>query len=99
MRTLIYKRTHVGDPSPEGVFGVHNCMGRVRRWSFDAVIGIGGSGAEPRLHGIARKINWIGIGAHKHYPSGSSPGEPEVTFDHFVLLEDSGPEVALLAPG
>ncbi len=40
MRTLIYKRTHSGDPDPEtGVFGNHDCMGRVKDWQFDAVIG------------------------------------------------------------
>ena len=31
MRTLIYKRTHSGDPDPtSGRFGVRDCMGKVR---------------------------------------------------------------------
>jgi hypothetical protein len=39
MRTLIYKRTHSGDPDPKaGVFGCNNCMNTVRGWGFDAVI-------------------------------------------------------------
>lgn len=45
MRTLIYKRTHSGDPDSEsGVFGNHDCMGSVKGWQYDAVIGIGGIG-------------------------------------------------------
>ena len=39
MRTLIYKRTHPGDPGPEGQFGIHGCMGQVRTWGFEAVVG------------------------------------------------------------
>ena len=35
MRTLIYKRTHPGDPDVDGLFGIHDCMGQVRAWSFD----------------------------------------------------------------
>ena len=54
MRTLIYKRTHSGDPDPEsGVFGNNDCMGRVKGWQYDAVIGIGGIGQEPTRYGIA----------------------------------------------
>ena len=48
-RTLIYKRTHTGDPDPKaGVFGNNDCMGTVRKRDFDAVIGIGGIGPEPK---------------------------------------------------
>jgi hypothetical protein len=58
MRTLIYKRTHTGDPDPEtGVFGNNDCMGEVRCWDFDAVIGIGGIGEEPRRYGHSRQTN------------------------------------------
>lgn len=42
MRILAYKRTHTGDPDANGVFGVNDCMGRVRSLEFDAVIGVGG---------------------------------------------------------
>jgi hypothetical protein len=66
MRTLIYKRTHSGDPDPKtGVFGCNNCMKTVRGWVFDAVIGIGGIGREPECEGIAGKLTWIGIGKHE----------------------------------
>ena len=62
-RTLVYKRTHTGDPDTNGVFGNQDCMGRVRRLPFEAVIGVGGISREPVALGIAGKINWIGIGA------------------------------------
>jgi len=53
MRTLIYKRTHTGDPDANGCFGIYDCMGRVRALDFDAVIGIGGIGSEAQWAGIA----------------------------------------------
>jgi hypothetical protein len=65
MRSLIYKRTHPGDPDAEGRFGIHGCTGQVRAWRFEAVIGIGGTGPEPRSYGLAGKVNWIRIGPHK----------------------------------
>ena len=96
MRTLIYKRTHPGDPDPEGRFGIRDCMGQVRNWDFDAVIGVGGSGAEASFHGIDGKVNWIGIGPHKAM---STAGHgPVLTFDHFLLFESSGPELCDIAP-
>jgi hypothetical protein len=99
MRTLIYKRTHSGDPDPNtGVFGNHDCMGGVRGWPFDAVIGIGGVGQEPQKHRIAGKLTWVGIGpqAINHSARG-----PELIFHHFwyrgdegLLLETSYPVLA-----
>ena len=50
MRVLVYKRTHLGDPG-DGVFGSSDCMGRVRGLKFNAVIGVGGASARPRLSG------------------------------------------------
>jgi hypothetical protein len=96
MRTLIYKRTHHGDPDPAGRFGTYDCMGRVRSWKFDAVIGVGGIGAEPVTHGLAGKVNWIGIGPHR----ADAPGKrgPIVTFDHFLFYGAGGPLFAPLAP-
>jgi hypothetical protein len=96
MRTLIYKRTHPGDPDASGCFGIHDCMGQVRAWDFDSVIGVGGFGAEPTAHGLEGKVNWIGVGAQKHLRSGGRG--PLVTFKRFVLYEDEGPEFAGLAP-
>ena len=66
MRTLIYKRTHCGDPDSEArVFGNHDCMRTVRGREFDAVIGIGGIRPWPKYNAIAGKLTWVGIGAHK----------------------------------
>lgn len=88
MRTFIYKRTHSGDPDPAtGEFGNHDCMGSCRSWSFDAVIGVGGTGSEPVSCGIARKLTWVGVGPHK---TGDSR-RPLVTFDHFLYYGEKGP--------
>jgi hypothetical protein len=56
VRVLVYKRTHVGDPDARGRFGIHDCMGQDRSWHYDAVVGVGGLGAQPRWHHIARKV-------------------------------------------
>ena len=61
MRILTYKRTHPGDPNPEGIVGIADCMVKVRGYDYDAVIGVGGTGAEPQSHGIDGKITWIGV--------------------------------------
>lgn len=60
MKILIYKRTHVGDPNTKREFGNENCMGRVRNFPFDLVIGVGGVGGQPIQQRLARKINWVG---------------------------------------
>lgn len=91
MRTLIYKRTHCGDPDPEGRFGINTCMGKVRTWLFEAVIGVGGISAKPKS--LVRKVNWIGIGAQ---PSGKfdKRGDPIITFKKFLLFSPEGGEPA-----
>ena len=95
MRTLIYKRTHTGDPDPvTGVFGNHHCMGQVRGWSFDAVIGVGGIGTYAQAEGIAGLLTWIGIGAHKT----GDLRRPLVTFDHFWYRGELGPPLNEIAP-
>lgn len=96
MRTLIYKRTHPGDPDSDGRFGIYDCMGQVRNWGFDAVIGVGGTSAEPRSHGLAGKVNWIGIGPHKKWVAGKRG--PMVTFDRFLFLGTRGPDLEEVAP-
>lgn len=91
MRTLIYKRTHSNDPDQDtGVFGNRDCMGQVRAWGFDAVIGIGGVGDEPKRHGIAGKLTWIGIGPQKFFDDPDSRG-PQLVFRHFRYLGEDGP--------
>ncbi len=96
MRTLIYKRTHKGDPDATGQFGVEDCMGQVRSYDFEAVIGVGGIGHEARAEGIAHLVNWIGIGAQK---SGKRRRGPLVTFERFHLFEDRGPDFRNILPG
>jgi len=96
MRTLIYKRTHPGDPDENGHFGVEDCMGQVRKWDFEAVIGVGGLSAEASSYSLDGKINWIGIGPHKTFQRHLRG--PIVTFDHFVLYESDGPSFIELAP-
>jgi hypothetical protein len=95
MRTLIYKRTHTGDPDPaSGVFGNHHCMGQVRGWPFDAVIGVGGIGKYAQSEGIAGLLTWIGIGAHKT----GDLSRPRITFDHFWCRDEGGPVLDKIAP-
>jgi len=71
-------------------------MGRIRKLSFDAVIGIGGIGSEAKAEGIGGKVNWIGIGSRKKtLPEGRGP---LVTFDQFVLFEEKGRNFRVVAP-
>ncbi len=99
MRVLIYKRTHIHDPRTEGIFGIENCMGKVRTYSYDAVIGVGAVNAIPKTPknlAILRKVNWIGIGVHRtKLPDGMLDGKGRqwsnaITFDHFELYEGKG---------
>lgn len=96
MRILTYKRTHVGDPDRTGTFGIHGCMGNVRNWEFDAVIGIGGIGSEPQSHGIAGRVTWAGRKPKKRQ-SLSGVGML-VTFEAFTLLDGNGPLLSEIAP-
>lgn len=98
-RTLIYKRTHNGDPDPTtGVFGNKDCMGQVRMWPFDSVIGVGGIGHNPQRNGIAEKLTWIGIGPHRNKPKNIRLRGPYVTFDHFMYFGKKGPFLKIKAP-
>ena len=96
MRTLTYKRTHIGDPDKHGRFGVYDCMGQVRGYNYDAVIGVGGIGSEPRSFGINMRINWVGINPTKKAIAGSS--SVVVEFETFLLLEHEGPLLKEMAP-
>jgi len=96
MRTLVYRMTHSGDPDARsGVWGVSDCMGRVRAQGFQAVIGIGGKTA---IDGLAGRLVWIGIDPSKS-PS-RHPGwrGPEVRFRRFRYFGDEGPFLIDLAP-
>ena len=70
-------------------------MGSVRKWKFDAVIGIGGIGDEAEDNGIAGKINWIGIGPR---PEGRRRRGPILSFDHFRNFGTNGPDFRAKAP-
>ncbi len=96
LRILIYKRTHIGDPNAEGVFGCHDCMRSVRAKQYDAVIGVGGVGHEPKSHGIDRRITWVGVGPTRHRIDGKN--HPTVTFERFFLYEANGPALDTVAP-
>lgn len=98
MNTLIYKRTHRGDPDKSGIFGRRDCMGRVRRWNFDAVIGVGGRSPWPGHEEIANRINWIGINPDKTKAANSTWKGPLVRFERFVLYDEKGPKLKRLAP-
>lgn len=99
MRILTYKRTHKGDPNPNGQFGVNDCMGRVRNWNFDAVIGIGSLAPWSDSTDIAGKLTWVG--AHPFRSSSPNERGDILLFKHFILLDDDGPlfenEAPLLA--
>lgn len=98
MRTLIYKRTHTGDPTPEGIFGLSDCMGSVRAREYDAVIGVGGLSAEPQACGIAGRITWVGVGAHRGESIPVGYRGPIVEFDGFKLFDEVGSMLVDVAP-
>src|SRR5262249_22988900 len=91
--------THTGDPNLRGVFGCHDCMGSVRRRQFDAVIGVGGQGAEAKEYEIDRKLTWIGIGPHpEEVPDSWNYAGPLLTFDHFIKFDSTGELLEDIAP-
>lgn len=90
MKILIYKRTHKGDPNSDGIFGCNGCMGKVRSWSYDAVIGIGGSVPRKGHADIKHKINWVGLNPKKTFcPQHGNM----VVFRHFKLYEENGKNI------
>lgn len=103
---LIYKRTHRGDPdeiphtdAPDerGIFGINTCMGSVRNWEFDAVIGVGGKRPWQGDEEIAYKINYVGLGA-KNHSINLQDGHPYVIFEHFYLVDEKGKLLKDIAP-
>jgi hypothetical protein len=98
LRVLIYKRTHTGDPTPEGIFGLSDCMGRVRAREYDAVIGVGGLSAEPQACGIAGRVTWVGVGPHRSKSIPVGYREPIVEFDRFALVDETGPMLDSIVP-
>lgn len=92
---LIYKRTHTGDPNEDGIFGINDCMGKVRNRNYDAVIGIGGKRPCAGDEEIAFKINWIGITPIKY--KGTDRGS-YVKFKKFYLYDEKGILLSEIAP-
>jgi hypothetical protein len=99
VKILIYKRTHVGDPNGKRHFGNEGCLGRIRGFAFDAVIGVGGISDLPTQQGIAMKINWVGRCPRKS-KNPIDPRGPLVSFrpEDFRLFEHQGPLLANEAP-
>jgi hypothetical protein len=99
MRILIYKRTHIGDPDKKRQFGIHGCMGHIRGFEFDAIIGVGGQGTLPAKQGIAGRINWVGRHP-KRSPNPVDTRGPLVSFspNNFRLFEQHGPFLSEVAP-
>ena len=101
MDVLIYKRTHRGDPDDTGLFGIHDCMGKVREFLDDkpdaAVIGIGGIGWKAGNERIAERINWVGIGPER---AGYNEKQraAQYRFRYFVLKDEDGPPFESMAP-
>ncbi len=114
LKVLIYRRTHTIDPCQCGVFGIDDCMGKVRSWDYNAVIGIGAKNAV--ADNISYKLTWVGINAHKQNSLTvrvdkkckyrkckkvgikNQPRGPLVTFDHFCLMNEKGPMLCDCAP-
>ncbi|MBK1888457.1 hypothetical protein Undi14_00320 [Undibacterium sp. 14-3-2] len=71
-------------------------MGQVRGYHFDAVIGVGGIGTDPRADRIDRKINWVGINPKP--TKNQVNGAPVISFEYFILLEQDGPLLHVIAP-
>lgn len=104
-KILVYRRTHTGDPDNEHkVFGYHDCMGSVRDWPYDAVIGIGGKHPWPEDTGIKEKVTWVGITPNKEPPAATDRDRMKgpdfvdfrgdlVTFEQFYLYDEKGPSV------
>ncbi|WP_019541039.1 hypothetical protein [Proteiniphilum acetatigenes] len=95
MRVLIYKRTHKHDPDERGIFGIQDCMGQIRNWNYDAVIGIGGKSAWKGHTDIKYKINWVGL---EPKVIGSTKRGNIIAFAHFELYEEKGKDIKKYYP-
>lgn len=97
MVTLIYKMTHKGDPDSDlGCWGVEDCMGQVRSFKYDAVIGIGGHSWWTNQTSRAGEIIWIGLGPQKKSVQGKRG--PEVRFAHFRYFAEGEMMLNEIAP-
>jgi len=98
-RILVYKRTHSNDPSQSGCFGNRNCMGRIRDYLFDAVIGLGSEKPWRDAKAMAGKLTWVGMGPAKRKDYDENGNQVTlITFDHFWLDNNNGPSFRGVAP-
>lgn len=95
-KVLVYKMTHEGDPNDDDqIWGETNCMGVVRTFGFDIVIGIGGHGYRPEKEGIAGRVVWVG---RKPKRINSTWDQPVIHFEAMQYFGSSGPFLSELAP-
>jgi len=95
-KVLVYKMTHEGDPNDENqIWGETNCMGHVRSYGFEIVIGIGGHGDLPKKQGIAGRVIWIG---HKPKQIYSMWSHPVIHFETMNYFGSKGPLLSKIAP-
>lgn len=96
MATLVYKMTHSGDPDTDlGCWGVSDCMGRVRGYDFEAVIGIGGRSWWTNETNRAGELIWIGI-APQQIPGGKRG--PKLAFTHFRHFQNGEMMLSEVSP-
>jgi hypothetical protein len=96
MATLVYKMTHIGDPDADlGFWGVEDCMGQVRGYGFDAVIGIGGRSWWTNQTSRTGEVVWIGLG-----PQIVDQAErgPVLGFAHFRYFREGELMLRTIAP-
>lgn len=96
-RVLIYKRNHTGDPDRNGTFGCHDCMGKIRGYQYDAVIGIGVSKPWAGYEGIADRITWVGVGPRR-VGNQKARGAPLIRFERWRVFDARGKDFKRFAP-
>lgn len=97
MATLVYKMTHKGDPDCDlGLWGIEDCMGQVRWFDFDAVIGIGGRSWWTNQTCRTGEIVWIGLDPQKIAVRGKRG--PIVRFAHFLYFQEGEMMFSKIAP-
>lgn len=96
-RVLIYKRNHTGDPDSNGTFGCDDCMGKIRGYRYDAVIGIGVSRPWPEFEGIADRITWVGVGPRR-VGTHKARAAPVIRFDRWHVSDAKGKDLRSFAP-
>ena len=96
MATLVYKMTHSGDPDFDlGCWGVSDCMGKVRGYDFDAVIGIGGRSWWTNQTSRVGELIWIGLDPQQ-IPGGKRG--PKLAFAHFRPFQEGEQMLKKIAP-